>query len=266
MNIILVHGILGFRKIGAIDYFLDVAQHFKAKGYLPFAPQLDPTQGISFRGDQLRRQIEQAFISKALDPQQKTHIIAHSMGGLDSRYMLSPANLNRIQIPITSLTTIGTPHLGSPIADVIDNPAALLPFPHLPFASPMTTLVPFLNALGISENGLRDLRTGSCQAFSAKYVDNPNVRYFSCAGSGRLGLTATAGVFMIFHHYISGTTGESNDGLVAVSSAKWGVFDPTTWPCDHAEEVGHNLDNLLQPTPFPYLDKYDEIVNRAAAL
>ena len=46
------------------------------------------------------------------------HLIAHSMGGLDSRFLithLQPEEDNRI----LSLTTIGSPHHGSPIADLI---------------------------------------------------------------------------------------------------------------------------------------------------
>ena len=46
------------------------------------------------------------------------HLIAHSMGGLDSRFLithLQPDGDNRI----LSLTTIGSPHHGSPIADLI---------------------------------------------------------------------------------------------------------------------------------------------------
>ena len=46
------------------------------------------------------------------------HLIAHSMGGLDSRFLithLQPTSDNRI----LSLTTIGSPHRGSPIADLI---------------------------------------------------------------------------------------------------------------------------------------------------
>jgi len=44
------------------------------------------------------------------------------MGGLDSRYLLSPANPTPNNLPIRSLTTIGTPHFGSPIADAVDDP------------------------------------------------------------------------------------------------------------------------------------------------
>lgn len=266
MNIILVHGILGFRRVFGIDYFRDVAQHFREKGLQVLVPELDPTQGIGFRGDQLRDQIQAAFVLKTLDPDQETHIIAHSMGGLDSRYMLSPANPHPIQVPIRSLTTISTPHRGSPIADIVDNPAEILPFPHLPFVSPARVLTPALDALGISLNGLRDLTTNSCQTFAQRYPDHPNVTYFSVAGAGRPSFPETAAAFLLFHQYISALTGQPNDGLVTDSSAKWGTFDPTPWPGDHAEETGHNLDNLLLPPAFPYLAKYDRILANATAV
>jgi triacylglycerol lipase len=266
MNIILVHGILGFRRKFGVDYFRGVAQHFNRNGLLTSVPELDPTQGVEYRGNQLSEQIQEAFSSKTLDPNQKTHIIAHSMGGLDSRYILSPANPNRIQVPIRSLTTISTPHRGSPIADIIDNPAELSPFPHLPFVSAANLLQPALDVLDISLNGLRNLTTKSCQAFSQNYLNDPNVAYFSTAGSGRPGFPETCAAFQLFYHYIAAATGQPNDGLVTVPSAHLGIFDPATCPGDHAEEVGHNLDNLLVPPAFPYLAKYDQIVANVAAL
>jgi hypothetical protein len=117
-----------------------------------------------------------------------------------------------------------------------------------------------LNDLGMSLDGLRDLTTVSCQAFSAKYTNQRSVDYFSVAGSGRLGFVPTASALLLFHHYIFASTGKSNDGLVTVDSATWGTFDPATWPADHAEEVGYNLDNLILPPAFPYLANFDRII------
>ena len=45
----------------------------------------------------------------------EVNIIAHSMGGLDSRYMIS--QLKPTDFKIKSLTTIATPHRGSAFAD-----------------------------------------------------------------------------------------------------------------------------------------------------
>jgi hypothetical protein len=54
--------------------------------------------------------------------------------------------------------------------------------------------------------------------------------------------------------------------MVPVSSAQWGTFDEATWPGDHGELIGYNLDNLFSPPAFDYLAKYDQIVARVAAL
>ena len=266
MNIILVHGILGFAKRFDIDYFRDLPDRFRAQGLRVFVPELDPTEGVEFRGAQLRQQIQAAAAAGTIDTTQKTHIIAHSLGGLDSRYILSPANPSRLQVPVRSLTTISTPHRGSPVADVIDNPQALSPFPHLPFAAGPDLLEPVLNALGISLNGLRSLTTSACQAFSEQYVDNPKVSYFSSTGSGRAGFPQASAPFFLFHQYLSAATGQPSDGMVPVSSAQWGTFDSSTWAGDHGEMIGYNLDNLLSLPAYGYLAKYDQIVARAAAL
>src|SRR5579871_54041 len=197
MNIVLVHGILGFREKFGIEYFRGVAEHLRAKGLKVLVSVLDPTRGIAFRGGQLRDQMNTALAQGDLDPGQKTHIIAHSMGGLDSRWMLSPANPSRIQAPIRSLTTISTPHRGSEIADLIDSPEKLAPFPHLPFGPHPNLLQPALDALGISLDGLRDLTTAYCSQFSAAYTDDPTVAYFSIAGAGRFRFPETCALFFL---------------------------------------------------------------------
>ncbi|MFN7993373.1 MAG: hypothetical protein U0Q18_07215 [Bryobacteraceae bacterium] len=263
MNIVLVHGILGFRKKFGIEYFRGVAEHFTEKGHKVFVPILDPTRGVEYRGGQLRDQIVAALAAGSLDGSQNTHIIAHSMGGLDSRWMLSPANPDRIQAPIRSLTTISTPHLGSPIADLIDAPEKLAPFGELPFGPHPNLLQPALDALGISLDGLRNLTTGYCRQFSADYSDNPAVAYFSVAGAGRGGFIETCAPFLFFYKYIAALTGEANDGMVTVTSARWGRFDPGAWPADHADEVGTNLDTL-GPSSFSWLARYDLILEEAA--
>ena len=267
MNIILVHGILGFSRIAGIDYFRGVAEHFREKGQRVLAPTLDPTKGIAFRGTQLRDQITAAFNAGMLDSSQPTHIIAHSMGGLDSRFMLSPTNPDRIELPIRSVTSIGTPHRGTLIADLVDHPLDLLPFPHLPFGPAIDPLDAVLNKLGISRDGMRELKTEYClKVFNPMHVDAPNVSYFSVAGSGRKDFPYTNALFLLFHQYLAARTGEASDGLVTTTSAQWGTFDPNFWRADHAEEIGYNLDNLLVPPSFPYLAKYDQLLANVAGL
>jgi triacylglycerol lipase len=173
MNVVLIHGFLGFREKFGVEYFRGVAEHFRAKSLKVLVPELDPIRGIAFRGGQLRDQIVAALKTGDLDPNEQTHIIAHSMGGLDSRFILSPVNPDRLRIPVRSLTTISTPHLGSPIADILDSPERLDPYPHLALRPPGNPVVDALDAMGNSSDGLRDLTTSACAEFSAKYTDDP---------------------------------------------------------------------------------------------
>jgi triacylglycerol lipase len=273
VNIILAHGFLGFRKRFGIEYFFHIAEFFQQLHANVLVPEVDPTAGISIRGEQLRAQILKAFEQRVLDPNEKAHIVAHSMGGLDSRYALSPANSktttqNDIAPRIASLTTVSTPHRGSPVADLVALKVAGR-FPSFGPAHVAAELAGLteeevenqLNSLGISEAGLLDLTTESTQRFNQTFKDNPAVRYFSVAGEGRRGLLHTSALLLPFYLYIEAVAREKNDGLVTVPSAKWGTFDEQLWPTDHADEVGHNLDNILAFDAAGTVARYTRIVN-----
>src|SRR6266567_5839909 len=124
MNIVLVHGILGFRRKFGIEYFNGVKERLTKLTPNILVPVLDPTGAIVLRGEQLRSQILAALSDGTLNPSEKTHVIAHSQGGLDARSMLSPQNPhltagNNLAGKVASLTTIASPHQGSPIADLL---------------------------------------------------------------------------------------------------------------------------------------------------
>lgn len=266
MNIVLSHGILGFGHLDLghveiIHYFRGVAEAYRAQGHKVIEPAVDRTKGVEFRGNQLRDQIESAFTGSKpeLDPDPKvpTHIIAHSMGGLDSRFILSPANEHRINRPIRSLTTISTPHRGSPIADLLATPEQTGIFPRL-LDLPIEEA---LGGLGISLDGLRDLTTRRCEVFNQKFTNDPAVAYLSVAGDG----SQIAILLRALHAYIIGKTGLPNDGLVTVESAKFGQFDPETWPLDHAMEVGYDLDHLAAP-PAGHGGRYQAILDKLTNL
>jgi triacylglycerol lipase len=128
--IILAHGIARFdilrerlvHRLGLDDdslpdhfhYFRNIYSHLTANGFdavhhtnVEFAGSLEQ------RAADLKRQVEGIL---ALSPgHSKVHIIAHSMGGLDSRYMVTRLGMEN---SVCSLTTIGTPHWGSSFADL----------------------------------------------------------------------------------------------------------------------------------------------------
>lgn len=162
---------------------------------------------------------------------EKVNIIAHSMGGLDTRHMMfNDRDAGRIHNRIASLTTISTPHAGSSFADWgLDN------LSQIPF---------ILKKIGLDVDAFRDLRTDSCKAFN----ECPEVLEFESACQSRITFQTYAGrqnfwgIFNLLKgsfRIIEEKEGE-NDGLVSVQSAKWGegYFKGTLDETDHLNELG----------------------------
>lgn len=271
LNIVLVHGILGFNQIelaGPVDpirYFNGVADYLTQQ--LPtntriHVPQLDRTGGTEQRAGQLRESIQAALQHGTLDPTQPIHIIAHSMGGLDARRMISKDALISA-VPIKTVATIGTPHRGSPIADLVAGELV----PKLPLLSPVldaakVLLGDVLGTFGISRQGLCDLTTKAAAQFNIDFPDHEGVQYLSYGGKGRQGFfrPPTSQFMFPYYEFIRIVDGEISDGVVSVSSAQWKNFDSDLWPGDHLDEVGHDLDHPLRPASRELLDRYLAIV------
>ena len=280
MNIVLAHGILGFKTLLGIEYFNGIREHLvKTFQAQVLVTEVDPVKSIKDRGAELRNQILAALgktgTIPTLNAKENVHIIAHSMGGLDSRLILSPRNPDNIASVVSSLTTVGTPHNGSPVADLcvsfVDGKS---PIPAI--GTIERKINDSIQELGISLDGLRDLTTTSATNFNKDNIDNPGVRYFCVAGQGRrfsltrllrLDFAKTSLFLLPFHEYMKLNTGEENDGVVAITSAQrpgWKVIsDP--WPADHFEEVGHNIDRgpTGKPTQFDFLRGYENIIANA---
>jgi pimeloyl-ACP methyl ester carboxylesterase len=116
LPIVLAHGYLGFGALGPLNYFNDVASILQAAGATQvFAPDVAPKGTLQARSAQLAQAIHDHV------DDQKVHVIAHSMGGLDARSLIAGGATN-----IVSLTTLGTPFRGTLAADVAVDPARLL--------------------------------------------------------------------------------------------------------------------------------------------
>jgi triacylglycerol lipase len=214
--IVLVHGLMGFDALRIVgrslfNYFPGIPAFFEASGNRVFSVRLSPTAGIAHRAIEFRDHFRHEI------PNEPVHIIAHSMGGLDSRYMLSKLDMGD---RVLSLTTIGTPHRGSPFADW-----GVRHFER--FAKPL------LSALKIPHQAFYDLTTESCAAFNAETPDVPNVRYHSVAGQCSGGWLSLE--WRLPHFIISRKEG-ANDGMVSVTSATYGSSNEV-WDGDHMSLV-----------------------------
>jgi triacylglycerol lipase len=251
MNLVFASGFLVPQQFLGFNYFRDVRQHVIQEGHHAIMPKVPPLGTCEERADALASAIHQTF------PTAPVHIIAHSMGGLDSR-MLIGRNLFGLADPgrIASLTTLSTPHFGSPVADLLAGrgPEDL----RRKFAGRVTAA---LALLGIEAGAIANLTTEMAGKVPNAAQIHPQIRYRSYFASGREGHFPTSLLLAPTHEYVQAVTGEDNDGLVARSSAKYGDFQEPSWPCDHADIVGYNLDTAgLGPPVFPHIVKIDEII------
>lgn len=237
MNLVLMHGIFGFGQIALVDYFNGVAQHLRQTfpGVNVLATMVDTT-GIEQRARQAAAQIAAAF------PSGPVHLIAHSMGGLDARFLITH-DLENLQAKTQTLICLGTPHLGSPVATLLDR----------------VTL--FQSFSGSTAHAVRDLSETSATKFNAENPDVPSVRYFDVAGVGRNARVQTSVVFQPTHAFISSVAGR-NDGLVSFTSATRGRTPAAVWPADHADLIGHDLNGptVNSKPAFDYLSAYDALI------
>ncbi len=110
--IILVHGII-IKDIGLVKSFGKIDSILKQRGYRVYKSKIDSFGTIEDNALILKNEIDKIIDKTGC---QKVNIIAHSKGGLDAKYMLKNYEMNE---KVASLTTLCTPHKGSPIAKAI---------------------------------------------------------------------------------------------------------------------------------------------------
>lgn len=251
MNLVFASGFLVPQMLGPVEYFRGLKQQYPDACF----PEVPPVASIDVRAQQLAALIAQKF------PAGEVHVIAHSMGGLDARYVISK-NLNGLGAAgrIVTLSTISTPHLGSPIADFLVGPQNLGNY------VAYRAISAALQRLSLPVGALGNLTTGFAQQFNRENPDSGNVKYFYYAGAG-----LESALLIALHAYIEivATSPEerSNDGLVTVASAKCTGDPEQPWRTDHIGEVGYNLDRPPDfKSSFDHASAYARIVQRLSAL
>lgn len=228
--IVLVHGLFGFAqlRLGSwlkLDYFHGIPRALEAAGNRVVAARLSPTGGIACRAGQLKAFLQQHF------PGEPVHILAHSMGGLDARYMISRLDMAGA---VLSLTTLGTPHRGSPFADWATKGLVRL-------------LAPFFDMLQLPRDAFDDLTVARCKRFNEETPDASGVRYFSIAA--KYTPTWFNPSWTLSAPIVEKAEGP-HDGIVSIASATWGEHCEV-WDGDHV-----SLINWTQPgTPEHLCDR-----------
>ncbi len=272
--IILVHGFSGWADVGAVGYFYHVVEDLTAAGADVTAPALPPYDSSAERAVVLGHVVDAVL---ARTHKRKVHLIAHSQGGVDSRILITDLGYAD---RVASLTTISTPHRGTAVADLADvapgevlNPAGQL----LAWLVGSLQGDPPDEASWLLDEGVEaaydpdlaasidGLRPGTMALFNAAHPDPLGVPIFSIAGVSNLASMDTPGcndglwahndavdvvdvIFAASGAYLNYTEGGTllsptpNDGLVTVSSARWGVWLGCV-PADHCDEIGQVADD-----------------------
>ncbi len=233
LPVVLAHGFCGFGSLSLLGkelrYFGGIERAIADRGHPVTATNCHPIASIAHRAEQLREQLL-AWLKTIDQPDARVLLVAHSMGGLDARYMISRLDMAR---HVAALLTVATPHHGTPQADFwADNLAA------------RHVALPLIDLLGLNAKGILDLTTAGMSKFNETVPDHPDVRYFSvstaCPAS-RVPLVLQPGYWIVRNKQ------GDNDAMVSASSAVWGQH-LGTWPVHHLHAIDHRFpEDLLNP-------------------
>jgi len=216
--LVFAHGYFGFDAIGAMqlrgEYFRGVRGRLEALGHQVHVTRVATAAGVKRRATELAEQILRL-------PFDRVNIIAHSMGGVDARYAISKLGLGA---RVASLTTVGTPHRGTPIADA----AARL--------GELQRLRRMLDKMGANIDGLYDLTTTRMEEFNAIVTDASDVLYASVVGALTSETAKVSALLAPGYSYLRKRAGP-NDGMVPATSQRWGevLFEVEA---DHWAQIG----------------------------
>ena len=210
--ILLVHGVF-FRDLAKFNYWGRIPAELEKNGAALYYGEQESALNIEESAKQLAEKIEKIIKETGCE---KINIIAHSKGGLDSRYAISKLGMSKY---VASLTTINTPHRGCVFAEWLleTTPESfqqeVASKYNLAFTLVGDKKPDFLGAVS-------DLRASFCAQFNENVPDAENVYYQSVGSKINKALTS---VFPLnFSNLLAGRFDGPNDGLVAIDSAKWG--------------------------------------------
>lgn len=212
-----------------MHYWRGIEDALRAQGAVVVAASVPPSASIEDRAAKLA-----ADIAAKVAPGQAVNVVAHSMGGLDARYMVS--RLRPRKVKVKSLVTIATPHHGSAYADHVLGGGGVVD---------LRRLYGVIERAGFGTGAFAQLtRRYMEEDFNPRTPDVEGVRYFSY-GAAMAGPPALLNPFRASFRVLEREEGP-NDGLVSVKSSQWGTYKGTLVGVSHLDLI--NWSNWLMWT------------------
>ena len=212
--IVMVHGIF-FRDWQYFNYWGRIPKALLNHGATVFYGKQQSSLPIAESAMELKEQIKTLLAATGA---KKVNIIAHSKGGLDSRYAISCLEMAPY---IASLTTINTPHRGCLWADKILKvvPTFIVRFIGNRYNS-------IFKKLGDKNpnfyDSIYDLTSQKSESFNELVLDQPGVYYQSYMS--KMKKTSSAPFPLNATNLLIKLLQGENDGLVPVTSGSWGNY------------------------------------------
>ena len=251
--LLLVHGVF-FRDYKYIDYWGRIPKELIKNGATCYYGNHSSAVSVEDAGLELANRIKEIVEKTGCE---KVNIIAHSKGGLDSRYAISEYD---IEDYVASLTTVNTPNRGCEFADYL--------FSKIPEGVVNTIADKYnrtLKHLGDNNpdfiKATRDLTHSNCTEINKKLRKSDKVFYQSVgtkmikSNSARFPLNMTSQ----FVKYFDG----DNDGLVGEKSFEYGdryiyVVPKGNRGISHGDIIDLNRENI---DGFDVREFYVQLVN-----
>ncbi|MCG2581313.1 MAG: triacylglycerol lipase [Marinobacter sp.] len=242
--VVLVHGMFGFDSIAGVDYWYGVAEDLRKYGADVYTTQVPALDSTIARGEALLPQVEAIAAVHG-----KVNLVGHSHGGPTARYVAQV----RPDL-VASVTSVGSPHKGSPVADlIVGSPAEGL---GATLGNALGGLIDLLSGGGYDQDmsaSLYSLTTQGSAEFNnfapagvpptacgeGAYSAN-GVRFYSWGGTGVLTNALDVSDALL------GTTSlafgfSANDGLVGRCSNHFGKVIRDNYFMNHLDEVNQTL-------------------------
>lgn len=209
--IVLVHGIAALDRTKLFDFWGRIPEVLRQKGLKVYLGNTDSWGDFETNAGLLKETIDSILKETKSS---KVHIIAHSKGGLDARYLIWKHDYAD---KIASLITISTPHGGSELADLVLRQKSL----HSMFARRSLKILgkAFLDTNPDPYKAFRDISTAHMTEFNER-VRLPKDIFFKAYYSVMRNSFDDL-MFFVGHWYLKKYIGR-NDGVVSAVSAAWG--------------------------------------------